>query len=501
VTLEKLVQQSAARSPSAVAVRSFEQQLTYAQLDAEANRLARALAERGVGKGDRVGIWLDKGARAVVAMQATLRLGAAYVPLDPLNPPERIRAILNDCRMRVVVSNAQRASVLAPSVAVEGGWFCTEPAGLGESWDGLSQRSAAPLPDPAVSEDELAYILYTSGSTGVPKGVCLSHRNALSFITWAAELLRARPEDRFANHAPFFFDLSVLDLYVPFLVGASVCVVPEGMAYAPRQLVDFLFEQEITVWYSVPSALILMMDHGGLLERPTQALRAVLFAGEPFPIKHLRRLQAHLGGARLLNLYGPTETNVCTFYEVHEISPDRLEPVPIGIASCGDRVFLHEPRPRSDEDPTLVGELWVEGPTVMLGYWGQPPQQGPYPTGDLAYQDASGDFVYLGRRDNMVKVRGRRIELGEIEAALLAHPDVREAGVAVRGQGIEAKLVAFVSRHSGAPMGLLEAKRHCAERLPRYMIVDEVRTLPELPRTRNGKVDRRALVALLAGGG
>lgn len=494
MTLEQLVLDSAARTPDALAVRAPDVHLTYAALDREANRLAHALAARGVGKGDRVGLWLDKGGRAVVAMQAVLRLGAAYVPLDPLNPPERVRTILEDCRMKAVVTSAARARSLEKSVPLEGGWLTLEPAGLGESWAELEARPATPPPPVTVQEDELAYILYTSGSTGVPKGVCISHRNALAFIRWAAQTLDARPADRFANHAPFFFDLSVLDLYVPFLVGAAVCVVPEGMAYAPVQLARFLVEEGISVWYSVPSALILMMDHGELLARPAQDLRAILFAGEPFPIKHLRRLVEHFTGVRFLNLYGPTETNVCTYYEVRDLEPDRVEPVPIGVASCGDRVFLHDPRPRSETDPTPVGELWVEGPTVMLGYWGKPPQAGPYATGDLAFEDEAGNFVYLGRRDNMVKVRGRRIELGEIEAALLSHPDVREVAVAVRGEGVEAKLVAFVATRSAGELGLLAVKRHCAERLPRYMIVDEVRTVASLPRTRNGKIDRRSLL-------
>ncbi|QDE69297.1 D-alanine--poly(phosphoribitol) ligase [Myxococcus xanthus] len=497
MTLDQIVIRAAAKAPESIAIKGPDGTLTYGQLDALANRIARALQELGVKQGDRVGLWTEKSVRAVAAMQGIARLGAAYVPLDPLNPATRTRLILDDCGIDVMVTTTTRASELHNAGMSRLRYLLVDDKGPEICWNRLCGFSSEPLPPHGSGDHDLAYILYTSGSTGTPKGVCISQRNAMAFIEWCHALLGTTPEDRFSNHAPFFFDLSVLDLYAAFMGGASVTLIPEALAFAPEKLVELVLRERFTCWYSVPSALMLMMQEGGLLKHGALPFRAVLFAGEPFPIRHLRPLREHLRQARFFNLYGPTETNVCTFHEVTDISPHRTEPVPIGRASCGNRVWLARPPPDSEEareEGDGVGELMVEGPTVMLGYWGQPRHgSGPYATGDRCRELPDGTFEYLGRRDNMLKVRGRRIEAGEIEAALLTHPDIREAGVISTGSGLEARLVAFVVSGASKPPSLLKVKKHCAERLPRYMIVDEVRVLPELPRTPNGKLNRRAL--------
>lgn len=492
--LQDLLINSAKRTPDALAIKGPDGCLTYGELDRLANRIARALAELGVCSGDRVGIWLDKSVRVVAAMQGVLRLGAAYVPLDPMAPAPRVRTILSDCAMRALVSTGERAANVLTDDTGYVACLYANNSGKGLCWDDLPSFSDEPIAGPTPDEHDLAYILYTSGSTGVPKGVCISHLNALAFINWAVAELQATSADRFSNHAPFHFDLSVLDLYAAFEVGASVFLIPDGLSYVPQKLVEFIVQENITIWYSVPSALTLMMEQGGLLDLPSMPLRAILFAGEPFPIHHLRRLFERWPEPRYLNLYGPTETNVCTFYEVKEIEKERLKPVPIGRACSGDRVWAvkedgTEIKPGGEE-----GELLVSGPTVLLGYWGRPPQSDkPYPTGDIVWLQEDGNYVYVGRRDHMVKVRGHRIELGDIEAALGAHPAIHEVAVVVGGSGVEARIIAYIVSNGSRPPTLLDIKRHCAERLPRYMIVDEIHLMPALPRTRNGKVDRLKL--------
>ncbi len=498
--LHQLVADSAQKSPQALAVQDPQSSLTYGALDALANQLAHALASLGVKAGDRVGIWHEKSVEVVAAMQGILRVGAAYVPLDPMSPAARIRTIVEDCAMAAVVTTSDRAAQIltdnllsTPVILISG----DRPGAI--LWANLSQQPSDPFPTPPRSVDDLAYILYTSGSTGKPKGVMISHQNALAFVEWVTAEMGATAADKFSNHAPYHFDLTVLDLYSAFLVGASMFIIPDGMSYSPPNLVEFIFRHRLTIWYSVPTVLTMMMEQGGLLERPDLPLRVINFAGEPFPVKHLRRLFERwpYPQVRYLNLYGPTETNVCTFYEVKTLDPERAKPVPIGVTCSGDIGWIE----RSDGTRGGVGdegELVISGPTVLLGYWGREPHGGkPYRTGDLVKQvDEIGNYEYLGRLDHMVKVRGYRVELGDIEATLEQHNAVHEAAVVVVGEGQAAKLVAYLAPKSGEKTPpLLLMKKHCAERLPRYMIVDDVIELSALPRTRNGKVDRLQLKA------
>jgi amino acid adenylation domain-containing protein len=495
---------SAKANPAAPALVLQGRVTTYGELDALANRVARFFEANGVRRGDRVAIWLEKGPLAIASMQAAMRLGAAYVPIDPLAPAVRAATIANDCDVRVVVTSGVRyltwksEGPIRPSTRV---LLADEShaARDGETVLTIADARAfddAPIERPECAEDELAYILYTSGSTGTPKGVCLSHGNAYAFVNWCFESFSPTSADVFSSHAPFHFDLSVCDLYVAFMAGARVVLIPDTDAFVPEALVDVLAREKITVWYSVPSVLVLMMQLAPALTEAAKSLRVLLFAGEPFPTTQLRRLREIAPHPVYWNLFGPTETNVCTAHRVDSLDADATT-ISIGLPASGDRCWI------AREDGTEaaegeMGELIVDGPTVMLGYWGRDRTFGkPYPTGDLVRRDAEGRYWYHGRKDAMLKVRGHRIEPREVESVLELHPSVERAGAYKRGDGTASKLcAAVVVRPNHKAPTLLELKRLCAERLPRSMIIDALTAIESMPVTRNGKVDRRALEAL-----
>jgi len=517
--LHHLLTEAADQDSAALAVVDPRAALTYGQLERESNRVAHTLRAAGVHPGDRVGLFLPKSVEAIVGIYGILKSGAAYVPLDPFAPAPRLAYITRNCDVRCLITSREKEAAWGELVAagspidsllVLDAERDIAPPAEGIRCLGRPAVAAAPdTPPPAeaISED-LAYILYTSGSTGQPKGVMLSHLNALTFVRWCHAYFGTGAADRLSNHAPLHFDLTILDIYVAALAGARLVVVPPEMSVFPIQLARFIEEHGITVWYSVPSVLTLLVLHGGLAPGRLASLRHVIFAGEVFPTKHLRSLMRVLPHAQFTNLYGPTETNVCTYYRVPALSDDQTEPIPIGRAIEDVEVFAITDggRPAS---PGEVGELYVRGTTVAYGYWGDPEKTargflpnpvGPaqdrtYRTGDLVRQNAEGDYLFLGRRDHQIKSRGYRIEIGDIEASLYAHPDVAECAVIpIPDEVVGNRLKAFIAARSASLAGE-ELARFCATLLPKYMVPEAFEFLPTLPKTSTGKVDRQALLS------
>jgi amino acid adenylation domain-containing protein len=535
--LQQLLTASAARAPQRPAVAVGERFLTYGELDRLSNQVARALLAQGVAPGDRVGILAPKSAASVVALFGVLKAGGCYVPLDPKSPAARLATIMTDSGITVVLADqatVPQAAGLAGRVprlraVIEAGPSWGREAAAGPAagappppgpavvpWDEvLAGGDGPPGADQAVIETDLAYILYTSGSTGTPKGVMISHRASLTFVEWAAACAGLTEQDRVCSPAPLNFDLSVFDIFASCRAAACLTVLPEKTAVFPTRLAQWMERERISVWYSVPSVLTMLATYGNLRESGLPALRAVIFAGEVFPVKHLNALMAELPGPRYLNWYGPTETNVCTWYEVPRGSAGLTAPVPIGQACAGTDVFAVTSEGRRVAKPGEEGELYARGPGLMHGYWGQSEKtaqvlvrnpfqtaydEPAYRTGDLVTLDDAGNYVYLGRRDGMVKTRGYRVELGEVEAALYAHPAVREAVVLpVPDEMLGSRLRAVIC--PGRPGGLTreEVLEHCRQRLPGYMVPDTVEFREVLPRTANGKVDRVGLAEQSAG--
>jgi amino acid adenylation domain-containing protein len=526
--LQQLLTDAAARQPQRPAVASGSCLLTYQELDRLSNKVARALLRLGVVPGDRVGILAPKSAASLIGIYGVLKAGACYVPLDPRAPADRLSYVVRDSGTAVIVADELRtpqAAALAGSVPGPCGVVVSSPGrpGRGEAAIAPAQgaRGAAVLPWAAVAaepegplaaeraiENDLAYILYTSGSTGTPKGVMISHRNSLAFVEWAAAAAELSEHDRVCSPAPLHFDLSVFDIFASCHAAACLAVLPDGAATFPVSITEWLEKEQVSVWYSVPSVLTLLACFGSLQQFDLSRLRAVIFAGEVFPPKYLSRLMAELPHPRYLNWYGPTETNVCTAFEVPAGGAD-AGPAPIGKACANTEVFAVTSDGHRVSRPGEEGELYVRGPTLMRGYWGQPAKTRAalvpnpfraswdelvYRTGDLVTLEPTGNYVYVGRRDSLVKVRGYRVELGEVEAALYRHPAIQEAAVLpVPDELLGTRLRAVVTAGGAGNLTRENVLDHCRQWLPGYMVPDVVEFREALPRTSTGKVDRAGL--------
>jgi amino acid adenylation domain-containing protein len=516
--LVTLFETSRERFPSKTAVTVPDgPSISYAELGALSDGLRDRLRHLGVGPGDRVGIRLRKSLESVGAIFGILKAGAAYVPVDAESPAARGAFIFGDCGVKVVITEADIAESLAGELAAANAaprlLVLDPPAADGRRLTRLLASLQASDPAPAAASSDpasadLAYILYTSGSTGRPKGVMLSHGNATSFIDWCSDVFLPTPDDVFSSHAPFHFDLSILDIYVPLKHGATLTLIGESLGKDPAKLAAAIASSRISVWYSTPSILSLLADYGKLERYDYSALRLVFFAGEVFGLPRFEALLAKWPAPRYFNLYGPTETNVCTFYEVPADGSWRDAPTfPIGGICPPNRGMVVDEHDKPVEAGAL-GELVVWGPNVMQGYWNLPEQNERaflvdasgarwYHTGDIVAEKAGGMYVYAGRRDRMVKRRGYRVELGEIESVLFRYPDVREtAVVSVPDPESGVRIVAFVVPATPGGITIVGLKKLSSQGLPPYMVPDTFKVVEALPRTSTDKIDLQALQSL-----
>lgn len=485
-------------------------ELSYGELDAASNRLANALLENGLQPGGRVGIYMHKALELGVAIYGALKAGGIFVPLDPFMPTERLQFIVDDCNIEHIVSADAKSKDLAELSGSFTGWVYGVEADIGLqtlSWEQIGDRPDA-APGVWIVDQDLAYIMYTSGSTGQPKGMMHSHHGSISYARWGAQHVGLTAADRVASHAPLHFDLSIFDFFSTSQSGATVVLVPEPVTKFAASWTEYIEQERISVVFTVPFTLIEMLQRGVMDQRDLSSLRWVLFGGEPFPPKHLRALMKVVPNVRFTNVYGPAEAPSCTCYDLPPYPEPFDEPVPIGTVSVNSEDLIID---EDDRECSIgeQGELCIRSSTLTKGYWNRPDLNervyhyresfGPFPdvyfrTGDLVVRHEDGLLRFLGRKDRMVKTRGHRVELDEVEAALATHAEVSEAAAFVVPDdlGSKAILAAVKVRDSGVAEAA-ELLQHARTKLPGYAVPQKLFVVDEFPRTSSGKIDRKEI--------
>jgi amino acid adenylation domain-containing protein len=512
LSVHGLFRRQAARTPDAVALSWDAGELTYAELDRRSDRLAAELARRGVGPGTRVGVFLERGPEWIESFLAVLKAGAVYVPLDPSNPAERTRYVLEDSGATVVLTAgalwARVPEFGGEVVVVDGTPLPPAPSparGEGENDDDNGVGAGA-LPH-SLSPDDLAYVVYTSGSTGRPKGALIGHGGVVNYLAFLAEEYGLGEGDAVLQMATPTFDASIRETLGPLTTGARLVLSPAGELAEPRRLLERVRERSVTaIMATVPSVLRPILAAAGPAD--AAALRLLLVSGEPLPTGDVRRAREVFGaGLRVVNQWGATE---CTMSStLHDVADDEATPVaPVGVPIHNTRVYVLDPE-LEPAPPGVPGEAYVATPGLARGYGGRAaltaerfvpdpfsgePGARMYRVGDRVRRRRDGVLEFLGRVDQQVKVQGVRVEPGEVEAVLRAHPSVAAAAVVAREERPgEARLVAYVVAADGADPSGAELRAYLAEGLPPYMVPAAWVRLDALPRLPSGKLDRRAL--------
>jgi amino acid adenylation domain-containing protein len=514
----------AALRPDALAIVTADEQLTYGELEDRSNRLARLLRAAGCARGDRVCLFMPKGPGVVVAILGVLKAEAVWVPIDPSSPAARMRKIIDSCEAKWILASDTGPGVLDElfgdaefAVGRSVGWLSpasTTDRGFTPTFTlgDLAGYSSAPM-HCASGPDDPAHILFTSGSTGVPKGVVITHKNVLHFVRWARRYFTTTPDDRVSWHPPLHFDLATFDIFATLGAGATLYPVQPELSLLPHRLAEFIRDAELTQWFSVPSVLNYMAKFDAVRPGDFPTVKRVLWCGEVLPTPTLIYWMERMPHATFTNLYGPTEATIASsYYTVPSCPEDERADIPIGRACPGEELLVLDenmrPLPAGE-----IGDLYIRGVGLSPGYWRDeektrsaflPNPLGGfagdriYRTGDLARLGADGLIYYIGRADTQIKSRGYRIELGEIEAALHSLGLLREcAVVGVPSAGFEGTTICCTYVTDGVD-GVTPARlrERLTKLVPNYMLPARWLELDVLPKNANGKIDRPALRAM-----
>jgi amino acid adenylation domain-containing protein len=492
------LEHSATTHPDKIAVLDPEKNATYEELLDNARRIGSFLSEQEVPQSP-VAVFMDKSVEALTAFMGIVSAGCFYISINMDQPPTRIRQILETSNAGSIITLGSDTSIIK-----EAGY-------LGKCFDyhhmikhEINVDALAKIRENFLDIDPL-YCNFTSGSTGIPKGVLVSHRSVIDFMEYFPSLFHITEEDRIGNQAPFDFDVSVKDIYSTLKMGATMVIIPKRLFSIPTQLLDYLCDQKVTTLIWAVSALCMVSQLKGFTYKIPDQVNKVLFSGEAMPVKQLSIWQKYLPNARYVNLYGPTEiTCNCTYYEINR-DFQAEEKIPIGRPFPNEKVFLLDEENKQVTTPGVNGELCVSGTALALGYYNNPEQtkrafiQNPlnqnylemiYRTGDLAFYNEDNDLCFAGRKDFQIKHMGHRIELEEIEMAINSFSPIERACCV-----FEEKRNRITAFYVGSMEGK-EISEQMRKSLPSYMIPTAFRTITEFPITPNGKIDRKKLLEM-----
>lgn len=492
--------------------------MTYDLLNSDSNRLAHCLAAGGVKRQDRVVICLKRSSLLVMALMGILKADAIYVPVDAKAPAERLIKVITDSRPSAVICEEGLLPVLSrvkgimPDLRMVLVFGDKTDAGDGTDmapifWEEIPAVTTEP-PRYQNIDTDAAYLLYTSGSTGSPKGVTISHLNVMNYIEWAVECFEIGTRDRILGTAPFHFDMSTFDIFATLKAGATLCIAPDRNLLFPGKLLDMIETEGVTIWKGVSSLLMYLSSTGTIKPSRIPSLERVLFGGEVLPTRHLMNWMSTYPGKRFYNVYGPTEaTGISTYYPVEQMPASIDEAVPIGKACANTEVFVLTDEGRLAKVGE-TGELCIRGSGLSAGYWDDEEKTARafvpnplgctrddriYRTGDLAKMREDGVLEYLGRKDFQVKFMGYRIEMYEVEKAILALENIHQAAVLLcnASQSELSELVAFIEGPVTADADTI--LQGLGRSLPSYMVPKQIIPLERIPLNDRGKTDRAAL--------
>ncbi|WP_235299320.1 amino acid adenylation domain-containing protein [Portibacter marinus] len=507
-SLSDYLSSSALAFPDKVAFKCGKGQINYRSLNKKASALSATLIDHGIKKGDRVGIYMHRCLETVVAIYGIMRSGGVYVPIDIKHPKARVEYLIRDCGIKTIITHETQENKVASildsltGLLVIGARIAKQKS---INWSQATENEYEKTRTINILEDDLAYILYTSGSTGQPKGIMHTHRSGMAYAELTASTYEITHLDIIGNHAPIFFDISTLGYFTAVYMAATTIIATDAEVIFPQLLTELIEKEAVTIWYSVPLAIIQMMSYEKFFEMKFKKLRWLLYAGEPFNPQKLRKWMLYFKNVKVSNIYGPTETNQCTYYNLNEI-PSGKSPIPIGMVWKNTEYKILNEMDQVCESGE-VGELLIRSSTLMAGYWNKPEltnrsmyleqMEGGYvkkyyKTGDLVFEDKKGILHFKGRKDHQIKYRGYRIEIGDLESAINQIKDIEES-VCFLHEEDEIRLIALIKTYQNKAIETNMIVSELRKMIPLYSIPQEFYIVKDFPRTATGKIDRKDL--------